>query len=50
MQVVRQPRTGTSAEVHTDVEAVGLYRKSKRLLGIPYQLGHFEKLSVICLV
>ncbi len=50
VQMVGQARTSTSAEVHTDIEAVGLYHKSQNLLGVPYQLNHFEKLFVVCLV
>jgi hypothetical protein len=50
MQMVRQPRPGAPAEVHTYIETVRLYRKCKRLLSIPCQLCHFKKLFVAGLV
>jgi hypothetical protein len=50
VQVFREPRAGTFAEIYADVESVGLYRQAKKLLSIPYQLGHFEKLVIGCLV
>jgi hypothetical protein len=44
-----QPRTGASAEIDTDIEAVGLNRKRNNLLGVSCHFGHFKKLLVVCL-
>ena len=49
VHMVRQSRTGASAEIDTDIEAVRLYCKSQHFLGVPHQFCHFEKLFVICL-
>ena len=35
VQVARQARTGASPEIHTDIKAVGFYRKRQRLLRLP---------------
>ena len=43
-----QPRAGASAEIDTDIEAVGLNRKRKNLLGVSCNFGHFKKLLVVC--
>ena len=47
--MVGQSRTGASAEIDTDIEAVGLNRKRKDLLGVSCHFGHFKKLLVVCL-
>jgi hypothetical protein len=49
VHMVRQSRTGASAEIHPDIEAVGLYCKSQHFLDVPHQFCHFEKLFVVCL-
>jgi hypothetical protein len=45
--MVGQSRAGASAEIDADVKAVGLNRKRKHLLSVPYQLCHFKKLFVV---
>jgi hypothetical protein len=45
-----QSRSGASAEIDTDVEALGLNRKRKDLLGVSCHFGHFKKLLVVRLV
>jgi hypothetical protein len=45
--MVGQSRSGASAEIDADVEAVGLNRKRKNLLGVPCQLCHFKKFFVV---
>ncbi len=44
--MVRQARSRASAEVYSDIESVGFYRKIKRLLCVPYQFIHFEEFLV----
>jgi hypothetical protein len=46
MQMVGKARARASAEVHPDIESVGLYRQIKRFLGVSYKLVHFEKLFI----
>ena len=48
--MVGQSRSGAPAEIDTDIEAVGLNRKRKDLLGVSCHFGHFKKLLVVRLV
>ena len=50
VHMVGQSRSGASAEIDTDIEAVGLNRKRKDLLGVSCHFGHFKKFFVVCLV
>jgi len=47
VQMVGQSRSSAPAEIDTDIEAVGLNRKRKNLLGISCHFGHFKKLFVV---
>jgi len=49
VHMVGQSRSGASAEIDTDIEAVGLNRKRKDLLGVSCHFGHFKKFLVVCL-
>ena len=48
--MVGQSRSGAPAEIDAYIEAVGLNRKRKNLLGVSCHFGHFKKLLVVCLV
>ena len=48
MHMVGQSRSGASAEIDADIEAVGLNSKRKDLLGVSCHFGHFKKLLVVC--